>query len=84
MESAFIDPLKLQRLLDELCVDLGFCLASRETGRLTACALVGVDAFTDMVLGIEGLDAQLHKQQRLRVRGRVAKHFYAWAESQDS
>ena len=79
-----MDSVKLQRLLDELCADLGFCIASREAGRLADSALSGVDAFTDRVLSIEGLDPQLHKQQRLEVRGRVAKHFYVWTESHDS
>ncbi len=76
-----VESMKLQSLLDELCVDLGFCLASREADRLSASVLTGVDALTDSVLAIEGLDPQLHQQQRLAVRERVAKHFQAWSTS---
>jgi hypothetical protein len=81
--SSPIDPVKLRRLLDELCVDLGFCMATRETDRLSASAMVGVNAFTDSILVIEGLDPQLHKQLRVEVRGRVEKHFHAWSASHD-
>jgi hypothetical protein len=74
-----VDSKKLQPLLDELCVELGFCLATREAVSLTASALEGVDALTDSVLATEGLDPQLHKQQRKEVRERVAKYFRAWS-----
>lgn len=76
-----VDSKKLQPLLDELCVELGFCLATREAVRLTASALEGVDALTDSVLATEGLDPRLHKQQRLAVRERVEKYFHAWSTS---
>jgi hypothetical protein len=46
----------LQRVLDELCVTLGFCLGPGENARLRSDPPEGVDAFVDSVIRSEGLD----------------------------
>jgi hypothetical protein len=71
-------PPDVAALLDELCVDLGFCLPSQEYDRLEAGPARDPDAFTDAVLEAEGLDPLLvDKQLRRALRARVAWHFAA-------
>lgn len=66
------------RLLDELCVDCGFCLPPDARGRLEQAPPPSIDAFTDAVFVAEGLDpAQLLKNDWRAVRARVARHFRA-------
>lgn len=62
----------VQRLLDELCIDLGFCLPSNEQLRLRKYPSHGPDAITDAVFAAEGLDPALYRQLRSQVRSRVA------------
>lgn len=65
-------------LLDELCVDLGFCLPLQEYVRLQAAPPHDTDAFTDAVLKAEGLDPLLvDRQLRRTLQARVARHFAA-------
>ena len=59
----------IQKVLDELCVVLGFCLGPVENARLCAEPPAGVDAFVDAVVRSEGmdpvyLDGDLLKQMR--------------------
>jgi hypothetical protein len=65
----------VQRLLDELCVDLGFCLPQREQARLRDWVPSDVDGFTDAVFAAEGMDPGIYGQLRRQVRARVAAHF---------
>jgi hypothetical protein len=60
-------------LLDELCVELGFCLpvAKRET--LMNAPPGDVDAFTDAVFAAEGMDPGFHKQLRRAVRNKIER-----------
>jgi hypothetical protein len=44
-----LSELEVQRLLDKLCVDLGFCLPPQEQVRLSANPPDDVCAFTDAV-----------------------------------
>jgi hypothetical protein len=46
----------LQRVLDDLCVVLGFCLGPAENARLRSDPPEGVDAFVDAVIRSEGMD----------------------------
>jgi hypothetical protein len=62
-------------LLEELCVDLGFCLAPADQAQIRAAPPPDVDAFTDAVMVAEGLDPQHHESLRWQVRERVARHF---------
>ena len=69
------DPaLAVQRLLDDLCVKLGFCLPPAERQRLEEDPPANVDAFTDAVLAAEGLDGRNHRQHRAGVRALVERH----------
>jgi hypothetical protein len=58
-------------LLDELCVEMGFCLPARARDELTSSPPRDVDAFTDAVFAAEGLDARLYKHLRRSVRDKV-------------
>jgi hypothetical protein len=64
-------------LLDELCVDLGFCLPPDARGRLQDSPPCDVDAFTNAVFVAEGLDPRLDTRLRRQVRERVVRHFGA-------
>ena len=61
----------IQPLLDELCVDLGFCLPPADQANLRQAPPVDVDQFTDAVLVAEGLPPDGHKDLRSQVRERV-------------
>jgi len=65
----------VQPLLDELCVDLGFCLPPAEQAKLCQAPPAGVDQFTDAVFDAEGLRPDDHKDLRRRVRERVHRYF---------
>jgi hypothetical protein len=63
----------LQRVLDELCVVLGFCLGPDENARLRSNPPPGVDAFVDEVIRAEGMDpTYLDNDLRRRMREIVA------------
>lgn len=61
----------VQRLLDELCADLGFCLPTREQARLRQWQLFDADEFTDAVFVAEGMDPRLYPHLRSQVLTRV-------------
>jgi len=63
-------------LLEELCIDLGFCLSPADQAQLRASPPSDVDAFTDAVMVADGLDP-LYGDRYLRqqVRERVARYF---------
>jgi hypothetical protein len=50
---------QLELLLEQLCVELGFCLPPDEQIRLVSSPPSSVRAFTDAVFLAEGLDPQL-------------------------
>ena len=70
-------PGQVETLLNELCVDWGFCLPPQEQARLKDTPPSDVDAFTDAVIRAEGLDPYLDIPLRLRrdVKRRVEQHF---------
>jgi hypothetical protein len=49
-------------LLDEPCVEMGFCLSADVRQDLISAPPEDVGAFTDAVFAAEGLDANLYKQ----------------------
>jgi hypothetical protein len=61
----------VQRLLDELCVELGFCLPSREQARLLQSPPTDPDEFTNAVFAAEGMDPHLFPDLRSEVSIRV-------------
>ena len=62
--------------MNDLCLDLGFCLPPHELSKLENSATSDADAFTDAVFVAEGLDP-LTADRRLwhAVRDRVAIAF---------
>lgn len=65
---------QIGHLLDELCVDLGFCLPPEARASLRAAPPADVDAFTDAVFEAEGLDPHANPRLREAVRARVAAY----------
>jgi hypothetical protein len=68
---------KVEWLLDDLCGNLGFSLPVQERERLERIGLSNVEAFTEAVFEIEGLDPQNDKALRQQVRSLVAKYAHA-------
>jgi len=67
---------KMQRLLSELCVDLGFCLPPSEQARLAVEKPLSADELTDAIFVAEGLDPTLAKRTLWKqVRDRVVRYF---------
>jgi hypothetical protein len=60
-------------LLDELCVEMGFCLPAPVRDQLASSPPRDVDAFTDAVFAAEELDARLYKHLRQSVRGKIER-----------
>lgn len=64
-----------ERLLDELCVKLGFCLDADDKMALIESPPATVDAFTDEVIKREGLDPVTYDSAiRRQVKAVVAQH----------
>jgi hypothetical protein len=70
--------LLIQRLLDELCVKLGFCLSPSDQRRLRTAPPLDPDRFTDAVFQAEGMDPRLYGQPRRQVRRTVDVHMRRW------
>jgi hypothetical protein len=68
---------RVDRLLAELCVELGFCLPPEDRERLRDSPPSTIDDFTDAVFIAEGMDPLVHPQLRKQVKERVAEHFSA-------
>jgi hypothetical protein len=64
---------ELPWLLDELCMELGFCLPAAERDRLMRTPPRDADAFTDAVFAAEGMDPSRHKQLRRAVRSKIER-----------
>jgi hypothetical protein len=64
----------VERLLCEICEELGFSLPARDVAKFERLAGRGVDAFADEVFLVEGLDPRNDKSLRNKVRERVARH----------
>ena len=64
-----------ERLLDELCAKLGFCLDPDDKRALIEAPPATVDAFTDEVIRREGLDPVTYDSAiRRQVKALVAEH----------
>jgi hypothetical protein len=67
---------EVDRLLNDLCVDLGFCLPPDDQSRLRVNPPGDADTFTDAVFMAEGLDPLLADRHLWRtVRQRVVLAF---------
>ncbi len=66
----------VDKLLDDLCVVLGYCLPPDDQLRIIANQPQTIDAFTDAVIAAEGLDpVLLDSGKRREVRRMVAAAF---------
>lgn len=66
--------MRIQPLLDQLCVDLGFCLPPDAQQELIESPGTDVDAFTDRVIVAEGMDPiSIDSDLRRQIRQRVAR-----------
>ncbi|MGA5305867.1 hypothetical protein ACPCHT_38650 [Nucisporomicrobium flavum] len=72
----------VQRLLNELCIRLGFCLSPEDSRRLLESPPEGVDAFTDAVLEAEGMGDMSYTDVRRQVREVVDHYMSRWVQVQ--
>jgi hypothetical protein len=70
-----MSPSRVNALLCQLCIDLGFCLPPADNDRLRRAPPADVDAFTDAVFVAEGMFPYGDPHLRRRVRAVVAAHF---------
>ena len=70
----------VQRILDDLCIELGFCLPPEEQRRLEASPPENVDSFTDAVFEAEGMGHMSDTNIRRQVRDVVERHMSRWVE----
>ena len=68
---------QVSNLLNELCVELGFCLSPSECARLENEPPNDIDLFTDEVFRSEGLDPHSDLNLRRQVYSRISTHFKA-------
>jgi hypothetical protein len=71
MANADDRAIAVQRLLDELCADLGFYLPMREQARLRQWQAFDADEFTDAVFVADEMDPRLYPHLRSQVQARV-------------
>jgi hypothetical protein len=69
----------VQRLLNELCIKLGFCLPPDDSRRLCESPPRDVDSFTDAVFEAEGMGDMTYTDLRRQVREVVDQHMSRWA-----
>lgn len=70
---------EVEDLLDDLTIQMGYSMASREPERFIELASEGPEHFADAVLAAEGLDPSLEGRLRREVHGFVAARFERWA-----
>jgi hypothetical protein len=75
---------EVQRLLDDLCIKLGFCLPPNEQHRLRVSPPPDADSFADTVFEAEGMDPRLYKQLRRQVRDTIDQHMRGWPSTSAS
>jgi hypothetical protein len=66
---------ELQSLLDELCVDLGFCLPPDDQQRLVSADYYDACQFTDEVFCAEKMNPDEHLHLKRQVRQRFTDRF---------
>jgi hypothetical protein len=68
----------VERLLSQLCSELGFCAAARNGLPFLDLARSTPQKFTDAVLRTEGLSTETHQSLAKQVQQMVVQHFAAW------
>ena len=79
-----LEPTEVTRLLDELCVGLGFCLPPADRDRLDANPPTDESAFTDAVFVAEGLWPCTDLHLWRSVRQCVLRHFAPAVEKRET
>ncbi|MEV4481790.1 hypothetical protein [Micromonospora coxensis] len=74
-------PSDVQRLLDELCIKLGFCLPPEESLRFRESPPRYPDSFTDAVVEAERMSNTSSRDLRRQVRVIVDQHMRRWART---
>jgi hypothetical protein len=77
-----MNPKRVQTLLDELCIGLGFCLPPQVCAQLKEKPPTNVAAFSEAIFRAEGLDSGASRRLSRQVRDVVSKHFCAWEEEE--
>jgi hypothetical protein len=73
MKKVLLAPERVQELLGELCVKLGFCLHPVAQFRIANSPPRTIDRFTDVVFSAEGMDHRYTPKLREQVREVVAQ-----------
>jgi hypothetical protein len=73
----------VRRLLNELCIELGFCLAPGDIRRLCESPPGDVGSFTGAVFEAEGMGDMSYTDLRRQVRHVVDQHMSRWLEADD-
>jgi len=76
-------PTKIEVLLSELCVDLGFCLPPQAIVYFREHPPLDIDAFATAVFEAAGVDVGGSRHLWRQVRERVAAHFHRWEEDDE-
>ena len=66
---------ELQALLDELCVDLGFCLPPDDQKRIISVPYYDAEGFTSEVFAAEKINTNSHAGLAQKVLQRFTKRF---------
>jgi hypothetical protein len=54
-----LKPVEVRQLLTELCIKLGFCLPMQEIERMVVKPPVKIEAFTNAVFVVEGMNPEM-------------------------
>jgi len=65
----------LKLLLDELCVDWGFCLPPKAQIRITNQKHFAADEFACLVLEAEGMNSEMEIEYRRKIRNKFREVF---------
>lgn len=74
------EPSRVEVLLSELCLKLGYCLPPKDIVRLSVNPPGTVDDFTKAVFAAEGIEYEGERQRWRSARDIVALHFSRWEE----
>lgn len=79
-----ITPSQVDRLFDELCVDLGFCLSPKDRLRLQHTPESDPSAMTELLLRVRGIDADTVGAEHIAraVRELVTDYYRAVEDAQ--
>jgi hypothetical protein len=74
---------ELPWVLDELCVELGFCLPLHRRTEITASPPGTVNAFTDALFEAEGIDPTANQRLYVQVRDKIERRLGQWLATVD-